>query len=96
MPEKTCALQNKPNNVGLGADELCELFLLTALDPVQWAQAQPQGWWTLVGREGLRGKCRGMQVPNPVCPLRNNSLRAWPAGRQRWEGKRMFLIAEKP
>lgn len=39
-------LQNKTNNVDFWADELCELVLLMALDPVQLVQAQPPGWWT--------------------------------------------------
>lgn len=34
------------NYVDFWADELCELVLLMALDPVQLVQAQPPGWWT--------------------------------------------------
>lgn len=91
----SCSLQNKPKNVDFWADELRELVLLTALDPVWLAQAQAQEWWTLVGGEGLRGKCRGMRVPNPTCHPRNCSWRARPVGRQRWEGNRNALNAEK-
>lgn len=60
---------------------------------MQLAQAQPQGWWALVGRGGLRGKCGGMRVPNTACHLRNRSPRAQPEGRQRREGN--SLNAEK-